>query len=169
MKDLEKLKKLNTKKEKLEDKIDQLIDTITNNIESKIQLMKKIESDLIDKSNSKNEIRLPISTDYRGGIKPSMIRHIPDYIKDFTQKEDITIFHGKKYFYGCGDEYISIEIPTEYLNMSIEEIEKDYAKRFQEKIDNILEEENQKLLEKRKNEYEFLKRKLEEMEKENKN
>jgi hypothetical protein len=159
MKELEKLKKLNQKLEKLEDKICLLQDNLTDMISPKIELMRKIELDIIEKNNKSSQVKLPI-TRFRVST-PSRIIYIPDKIEDFQIKDDMTILYGTKYFSGCGDEHVSIKIPTEYLEMSLDEIKEDYTKRFQSEVDSIVKEEEEKILERKKQEFERLKKELE--------
>ena len=159
MKELEKLKKLNQKLEKLQDKICLVQKNLNNVLMPKIELMRKIQLDIFEKNNKSGKISLPFG--YVFNSKPSHIRHIPDNIDDFEIKSDMTILHGKKYFSGCGDEYVSIQIPSEYLEMSLEEIKEDYTKRFQSEVDSIVKEEEDKILERKKQEFERLKKELE--------
>jgi hypothetical protein len=168
IKQLEKLKKLSNKKESIENKIDEIKSILSNSIIPKVVLIKKIQNDLIDESNKKNDLKLPIRTD-RYSLKntsPKLIGYIPDHVEDFRIDGDNIIIIGSKYFCG-GDEYISIEMPKEYIEMSIDQIEQGYSKKFQDEIDNILDVENKKLLENKKKQYEILKKQLEEMEIEN--
>ena len=162
MKELEKLKKLNQKLEKLEDKICLVQEHLTNVLIPKIELMRKIQLDIFEKNNT-SKISLPIisGVGYGFNSKPSHIRHIPNHIDDFEIKSDMTILHGKKYFSGCGDEHVSIKIPTEYLEMSLDGIKEDYTKRFQSEVDSIVKEEEDKILERKKQEFERLKKELE--------
>jgi hypothetical protein len=163
MKELHKLRKMNKKLEKITDEIYDIKDDIKKILNPKIELMRKIQLEIFDKTNNinkNNNIRVPIR---KGSfsVNPCYIQHIPDIIDDFKEFEDMTTLEGTKYFSGCGDEYVSIKIPTEYLEMSLDEIKSDYTKRFQSEVDSIVKEEEEKILERKKQEFEKLKKELE--------